>query len=412
MPVKIACPKCSKKYSLPDSAVGKAVKCKQCETTFRTRMPGGDASTSPQAAKPTARPSNPAQQKPKQPKQPKPRPAKPASPSLGEFGLDGGFQQQPDIFGSPPQAAGGLDNFADQDTFGEAVEPIVLGPAGASVAPPENPFQSVMTNSSMRGSAVRSKAVKKKRGKAGADVSAYGVARAGMMCVGGAGATMLFSSLVFLIMTVAFRVWTLNGNKVSENVAFGLGVVVLILMGLGGLSLLVLFVGQVMCMFAPNGNERFNSIGAGGLLFFALVGGVIMMLILGVAIGSMSGPGGPSAAGAITVGLGSLVVVFVCVAMMVTAMFLFVNFYRRVGQNIKATELVKVSNQATIAICASLALPLLGGGLSFILGMVGMDPETAVNIIGGFYIFSALFGLVVGAVIVRMVLTGVASLRS
>ena len=40
MPVKIACPKCSKKYTLPDSALGKAVKCKACETTFRTKAPG------------------------------------------------------------------------------------------------------------------------------------------------------------------------------------------------------------------------------------------------------------------------------------------------------------------------------------------------------------------------------------
>ena len=45
MPVKIACPKCSKNYTLPDSALGKAVKCKACGTAFRTRKP--DAAAQP-----------------------------------------------------------------------------------------------------------------------------------------------------------------------------------------------------------------------------------------------------------------------------------------------------------------------------------------------------------------------------
>ena len=408
MPVKIACPKCSKKYTLPDSAVGKAVKCKACETTFRTKMPAGGGPTSPQAANPTARTAKPAQQRPTQQ-----RPAQPARPNPNEFGLEGGFQQQADIFGSPQQAAAGLDNFAEQE---DAVAPIVVGPAG-SAAPKENPFQSVLTNSSMRGSSARNKARKKKLGKAGPDVSAYGIVRMGMMAVFGSGAAMMLATFVFLILMV---MGLLSNSALEANGGPGaldaiVGILSLIVFGVFGLSSLVMMVGQVMCMFAPNGNERFNSIGAAVLAFLSMVGSIIVTLVFGMAVTAAVRSGRPpaeSAGGLVTLGIGYLAGILICGVMIIAAMFMFVNFYRRIGQNIKSDGLVKVSNQATIAVCVSMAMPILGFGLAFILGMSGMDQQAASAMLGIFYLLSLLFNLVVLAVILRMVWSGISNLST
>ena len=405
MPVKIACPKCSKNYTLPDSALGKAVKCKACETTFRTRVPGATPAN-PGASKPAARPGQPTPQRPKQQ-----RSAQPASPNPNEFGLDGGFQKQADIFGSqPPAASAGLQNVSDKDPFGDAADPIVLGPAGASVAPPENPFQSVLTNSSMRGKSTRKKAGNKKRGKGGsADVSAYGVVRAGMMCLFGAGCAVVLSTFVILIMSV-LGMATRGGappNGEPGAITAVIGIVSLLLFGLNGISFLAMIVGQIMCMFAPNGNERFNAIGAGVLMFLAMVGGLVMTIVVGVAFG---GPGGPSQGAAISAGIGFLVVLLICGAMTLAGMFMFVNFYRRIGQNINSDALVKVSNQATIAICIPLVMPVLGFGLGMILGMSGADPNTIGYVMGAFQIFNALILLVVSAVLLRLIWTGISNL--
>ena len=38
MPVAIACPKCKTKYKLPDSAMGKQLKCKSCGAVFKTKV--------------------------------------------------------------------------------------------------------------------------------------------------------------------------------------------------------------------------------------------------------------------------------------------------------------------------------------------------------------------------------------
>ena len=407
MPVKIACPKCSKNYTLPDSALGKAVKCQACGTAFRTRAPGS-APASPGAANPAARPTNQAQQRPAQQ-----RPAQPANPNQNEFGVDGGFQKQADIFGAPPQGSAGLQNVNENDPFGDAVDPIVLGPAGAASKPADNPYQSVMTNSAARGSSARKKAQRKKQGKASADVSAYGVTRAGMMCVFGAIGAITLAILMSLILTVAIRIIT-GGAPPSgepgalETVAGIVGLLVVALFGIGSLAMIV---GQIMCMFAPNGNERFNSIGSGALLFLAMTGGLIIAIVLGAALG-MSGPGGPSREAALSAGIGSLVAMFICGVMTIAAMFLFVNFYRKVGQNIKSDSLVKVSNQATIAICVPLVMPFLGAGLGFILGMSGAGEETIGYVQGAFQIFNGLVFLVVAAVILRMVWTGISSLKS
>ena len=408
MPVKIACPKCSKKYTLPDSALGKAVKCQECGTAFRTKAPGAAP------ANPAAAPAKPTQQRPAQQRPAQQRPAQPANPNANEFGLEGGFQKQADIFGAPPQASGGLQNVTDKDPFGDAVDPIVLDSSGAASTPVENPFQSVMTNSSMRGSSARKKAQKKKRGKAGADVSAYGVTRAGMMCVFGAGAAMFFSSFVILIATVVMQVVggaaPPDGEPGALEAVFG--IISLLCLGLFAISIVAMLVGQIMCMFAPQGNERFNSIGSGLLSFLAIIGSVVGTFVLGFAVLSMAGPSGPTQGEAVSLGIGLIVMVLVCGGMFLASTFMFVNFYRKVGQNIKSNALVKVSNQAVIAICVSLALTIGLVAIQAILGAAGLDAETVASIMKIAAHFNSLFSLVVFAVMLRMVWTGILSLKS
>ena len=404
MPVKIACPKCSKNYTLPDSALGKSVQCKACGTTFKTRMPGAAPAT---PANPAAGKKRPAQQKPTQQ-----RPAQPVSPDMNEFGLEGGFEKQADIFGSAPQGAGGLQNLPDQDPFGQAAEPIVLGPAGATAAKPANPFESVMTNSSMRDSSARNKALKKKQGRAPADVSAYSTVRIGMMCVFGGVAVMVLISFIILLLTLLGSVLAADGNGMPEGMKGFLGVTILILLGLAAISCVAVLVGQIMCIFAPNANERFNAIGSTSLAGAALIGGIITTLVFGVALRSLAGPKGVSAGAALSVGFGYLFAVLICGALAVAATFMFLNFYRALGQNIKSDALVKVCKQATIAVGVSFAITLIVFWLGLILGQVGLDPKTVGFVVATVGILNWLFSLVAAAVVLRMIWTGISNLGS
>jgi hypothetical protein len=168
MPVQIACPKCSKQYKLPDSVLGKAVKCKQCGTAFRTKAPGAKPSASPAQAK---------------------RPAAPAKQNLSEFGIDDDFQQQPDLFGAPlpsQQASAGLGNFAAEDPGfgGEAISTQRSPSKPANSGGDENPYQSVLTNPALR-------SIKKNAGRSG------GSATPVVGAIGGAAKIMGYLFIVF-----------------------------------------------------------------------------------------------------------------------------------------------------------------------------------------------------------------------
>ena len=415
MPVKIACPKCSKKYTLPDSAVGKAVKCKACETTFRTRMPGGGAPASPQPAKP-AQPTAPQQRAvqpiPVQPKpvQQQPRPAQPVSPNLDEFGIDDGFQQQADIFGSPPQGGTGLDNFADQDTFGEAVEPIVLS-HGSAPAESDNPFQSVMSNSAMRGGGARKKPGRKQVKGKSKKHSAYGVVRAGMMCVFWSGVTVMVASALIIVMSILTQVVVASTSTMPQALAIIFGILTFLLLGLFIISGLVAIVGHVMCMFAPEPDERFNAIAVGVLLLLSVIGSIVTALIAGVVISSVGrGPTGISQSGILTAGIGYLIGIIICGIMSITATFLLINFYRRVGQNIGSDQLVKASNQAMFAMIGGFIVPVILFGLLLLLGMSGLGPEVVGVIALILNLLNFVFSLVIAGMMLMMIWTGIKSL--
>lgn len=78
---EIKCPSCEKALKVPDSVLGKKVKCKACEEIFVAERPA-DPGT-----KAAARPSKPKKEEPKP--QPKPE-EKPAEPSTYQFDEDEG----------------------------------------------------------------------------------------------------------------------------------------------------------------------------------------------------------------------------------------------------------------------------------------------------------------------------------
>ena len=178
-----------------------------------------------------------------------------------------------------------------------------------------------------------------------------------------------------------------------------------------GISLLVLLVGQVLCVFAPEKNEKLNAGGSLGLMFLAMFGAFILWLAVGISLGSV-GFSGPSTAQAAAIGVGSLVAIAVGGLMLIVASFLFVNFYRVVGKNIKSKSLEQAGSQAMMAMAGSMGIQFLFGLLAFALRFLGLGPETLVIIIQGITLLNILISLAVAVITLRMIGVGVRVLRA
>lgn len=399
MPVKIACPKCSKKYTLPDSTLGKTVKCKACNTAFRTRKPNPAAqpSATSRPANPVARPSKPAQANPDQQ----------ANSDLTEFGVEGGFQKQADIFGTPPspRASAGLGNFAEEG-FGESVAPIVLGPEGGSPVEEENPFQSVMTNSALNRGPKRSGLSKRKNKNNGTsfDPAAYSVARVGMMMVLGAGAIQLAVG----VLTVVVSVLSVVLQPIPEGLAAIISIFSFVAFIMWLISLALIFFGQILCVFAPEANEKLNAGVSLGLMILTTVGGFIFMLVVGFSMGSRFGIGQAEAA---AIGIISLIVIGIGALMTLVASFMFVNYYRVIGKNISSKKLEQAGSQAMMVMAGTLGLQLLFGLLIFGLGVAIGDAGTMGLIVLGITLVNWLVVFAMAAIILRTIVLAVSTLR-
>ena len=399
MPVKIACPKCSKKYTLPNSTLGKTVKCKACDTAFRTRKPNPAAqpSATSRPANPVARPSKPAQANPDQQ----------ANSDLTEFGVEGGFQKQADIFGTPPspRASAGLGNFAEEG-FGESVAPIVLGPEGGSPVEEENPFQSVMTNSALNRGPKRSGLSKRKNKNNGTsfDPAAYSVARVGMMMVLGAGAIQLAVG----VLTVVVSVLSAMFQPIPEGLAAIMGIFSFVAFIMWLISLALIFFGQILCVFAPEANEKLNAGVSLGLMILTTVGGFIFMLVVGFSMGSRFGIGQAEAA---AIGIISLIVIGIGALMTLVASFMFVNYYRVIGKNISSKKLEQAGSQAMMVMAGTLGLQLLFGLLIFGLGVAIGDAGTMGLIVLGITLVNWLVVFAMAAIILRTIVLAVSTLR-
>ena len=93
MSVVVACPKCQKKYKLPEKMLCKAIKCPSCNATFKVPAPAaGKQPGQPKAAA--------------QPRDPQGDPA-----TMKRLGLEGTIQKDPDLFAGA--VAGGSDPLAN-----------------------------------------------------------------------------------------------------------------------------------------------------------------------------------------------------------------------------------------------------------------------------------------------------------
>ena len=118
MPVAVACPKCQKKYNLPENMLGKPVKCTSCQTQFKTparsARPAG-AGGNRQHAKTDPRQQAALRKRQLQQQQ--------QAAELKQLGVDGPLQRTPDIFDGLGQMRGTpdpLSNHAMEDPgFGE-----------------------------------------------------------------------------------------------------------------------------------------------------------------------------------------------------------------------------------------------------------------------------------------------------
>ena len=87
MPVAVACPKCKKKYNLPDKMLGKPLQCTQCKAQFRTPAPSKATSRAPQAD-----PRQLAKQRQAE------AAARQQAGELQKLGVDGPIRKTPDVF--------------------------------------------------------------------------------------------------------------------------------------------------------------------------------------------------------------------------------------------------------------------------------------------------------------------------
>ena len=99
MPAAVACPKCKKKYNLPDKLLGKPVKCTQCSTQFRTPSAG-------QAKRPGQTKVDPRQLEQRRKAE---AAARKKESELQMFGVDGPIRKAPDVFDGLTSAKGTAD---------------------------------------------------------------------------------------------------------------------------------------------------------------------------------------------------------------------------------------------------------------------------------------------------------------
>ena len=147
MPKIVACPKCQKKYQLPDTFKAKRVRCRQCSTEFSTQPAGKPA--------------------PKPPAKPQAKPDASRRDALSSMGLSE-LKREEDLFGSEAHAGPDpLRNHVVQDP-GFSLDPPPTDAATPAANPNadmgdvvSNPFMSAGGGTNT--SAARSRALKRKK---------------------------------------------------------------------------------------------------------------------------------------------------------------------------------------------------------------------------------------------------------
>jgi len=385
MPATIACPKCKTKYQLPESALGKAIKCKKCGAAFRTKAPG----PSPQAGATPAQPSKPAANQPSQ-------------QEMAQYGIDGPLKRQADIFATAPPPQRGpnpLGNFVLEDPGFADIDSArqeVLEESGTEAgmeAITANPYAS--PNASGAG--------RKKNSKADVDLSGYSVARIGMLIV--------YFSWIFMIVSPALLfVMGLLLFLVPAMIKV-VGILASIVGGLFMLALGLVFIGQIICIFAPNKNERIYA----GLAVGALVLAIVLPfvgLFMGVFAGAVIGEEGSGQVAAAAFGLVFIILIVSSYILALSNMFFFITYFKKIGQNIRSKDLKSSAGLALGTWIAAIVGAILCSIASFaVTYFMSESPEFANKIVSIIGLVNLILAFSVMCTLLSMISTAIKKTR-
>ena len=151
-------------------------------------------------------------------------------------------------------------------------------------------------------------------------------------------------------------------------------------------SLGMVFVGQIVCIFSPKKDEKLFA----GLAVGALVGGIllpIIALLFGVfAINVAGGPpdpgGGGGRAAAVAIGLGMILVIVFSYLLILSNMFFFITYFRRVGKNIRSVEVQEAANVAMITWVVALGTAIVCVVAVVILAAIFRGQQEKLRLVG------------------------------
>ncbi len=408
MPVSIACPKCKTKYRLPDSALGKPVKCQKCGAGFRTSAP-------PQIAGKPA-PSQQLSTKASQPQQAVSKVLQPSQQDISKMGIEGAIKRQADIFSAPPPPtrSNPLGNFSIEDP-GFADLEVVKQEVEEEVR--SDGMESILGNPYASGTEKKSKGGFKKKSQAPAvDVRPYGVARVGIWMQLISWWLALVVAVVFLLITLIVAVTPKQDpESIAAMIVGGIFVMATIAMPFAGL---IAFVGQFLCLFAPNKDEKVCA----GLAIGSLVGLIVLPIIIlflgvvgaaGVAIASGGGSEDAEQVGQAVGGFFGLAVFLSPVALLLANVLFMFLFFQRLGRNIKAKAVEQAAKLAMGSWIGSVANVVIFFIVIIVVGFLyRSDPSQAPSFLGKVLQFWFFLTLVLNlVVIVAMVAMGNAAVK-
>lgn len=407
MPVSIACPKCNTKYRLSDSALGKSVKCQKCGASF-------GASASPKiAGKPAS--SQQLSTKKSQP-QADGTVLQPSQQDILKMGIEGAIKRQADIFSAPPPPtrSNPLGNFsiedpgfADLEVAKQEVEEEVRSDGMESIL--GNPYASVSVKKSKGG-------MKRKSQAPTVDVRPYSVARIGIWMQLIAWWLLLAVAVSFLLITIIVAVKPpAEPDGIMAMIVGGIFIMTAVATPFVGL---VAFVGQFLCLFAPNKDEKlFAGLAIGSLLGLIVLPIVILLVgLVGAAgLSVVSGSSGSDAreAGEVVGSLFGIAIVLSPVSLLLANVLFMFLFFRRLGRNIKAKAVEKTAKIAMSSWITSVANVVIFFAFLMVVGFLYRgDPSQAPSFLGRllqiWFVLTLILNLVV---IVTMVTMGNAAVK-
>lgn len=370
MPVVVGCPKCKTKYQLNESSLGKPIKCKSCQTVFQTKA---------RTKADTRNPSAPAKQRADSAssrmaaKSPRPgQRSQPAAGELAQYGLDGPLKSKSkDLFAGagsvPSNAPDFLGNFAEETDAGESAVSVASSDSKAKDAGSktsneleflQNPRSNQSPPSKQKGSSARKTPGRGNRVR-GQVQEGYQAARIGMWLV---FCGFMFLAVVGGLSVVLRLVATLAPSIVQglpQGVLMALGIVSMIV-GIGSLlACLAVLVGQFLCVFSPNKNEKMWAGFSIGGLVAAFVCMLVAAVVVGIFAATATGSGGVNQTAAAGVGLLSLLLFGLALLLILSNMFCFISYFKAVGRNLRSKILEKSAKTAMYGWFGAIAVNVL-----------------------------------------------------